>query len=330
MRPNCSTFVPNLPLAIGVVLATASLLRAQPKTTALTPPTTTNSLPVTKAELGTFPYVKTLPNLAHRNPNDSLTIDQNRTYFFDGQKYLTVDGQVSAQLLSVQDDTKKIPSEFQIIQEFDKVVTTLGGKKVYAGKLPEDALKKLAGHDLVELGATHQVASSAYYGVVEYVIKTAAKEVWLQVVPATIGSKFISLLIVEKQLPLIGLNTNRENALLTELEKTGKAISHLDFELDNAGLLSQSKDELLNLVGIFQAHPAWRLRIEVNMASVGTPAYSLSLTEQRAAALKEALLDLGVKATSVEANGVGDTKPLASNDTETGRLANTRVGIVRL
>ena len=330
MRTKISSFVPNIPVAISIFLATACPLSAQQRATALTPPSTTNSIPVTKADLGTFPYFKTLPNLAPRNQSDSLTIDQNRTYFFDGKNYLTVDGQVSSQILSVKDDTKKIPSEFQIIQEFDKVVTTLGGKKVYEGKLPEEGLKKIAAHDLVELGSTHQVASSAYYGVVEYVIKTAVKEVWLQVVPATIGSKFISLLIVEKQSPLIGLNTNKENALLTELEKTGKSTSHLDFEPDNAGLLTQSKDELLTIVGIFQAHPEWKLRIEVNQASVGKPEYTLSLTEKRAAALQEALLGLGVKATSVEAKGVGDTKPLGSNDTETGRLMNTRVAIVKL
>ncbi|MFD2933637.1 OmpA family protein [Spirosoma flavum] len=320
----------NIRLAIGLFLATASIVSAQQKTAATTPPATTNIIPISKADLGTFPYFKTLPNFTPINQSDSLTIDENRTYFFDGKNYLAVDGQVSSQILSVKDDKKKIPSEFQIIQEFDKVVTTLGGKKIYAGKLPEEPLKKIAAYDLVELGSKHQVASSAYYGVVEYVIKTATKEVWVQLVPSSIGSKFISLLIVEKQSQLIGLNTNKENAILKELEKNGKAISHLDFELDSAGLLTQSKDELLHIVGIFQAHPEWRLRIEVNTASVGKPEYNLSLTEKRAVALKEELVGLGVKATSVEAKGVGDTKPLGTNDTEKGRLTNTRVEIVRL
>ena len=268
-------------LLVGLML-TATSISAQPKTATLPagsvlPPATTSAM--SKADLGQFPYVKTLPNFS-ASDSDSLTLEENRTYFFDGKAFLTIDGQVSAQTLTVKDNKKKIPSEFQIIQEFDKVVSTLGGQKVFTGKLPEEALTKLAGHNMVELGASHQVAPSAYYGVVEYVIKTPVKEVWLQLVPGTIGSKFYSLLVVEKQTKLLSLNTNKENVLLRALEKTGKTSTYLDYELDQDALLSQSKDELLNLVGIFQAHPDWQLHLEVNSAPVGKPAYSLSLTEQ--------------------------------------------------
>ena len=100
-------------------------LCAQPKNEAILGSEPTN-IPITKADLGTFPYVKTLPNFT---PGDSITIEQNRTYFFDGKTYFTVDGQVSFQEFQVSDRTKKIPSEFQIIQTFDQLVATLGGKK---------------------------------------------------------------------------------------------------------------------------------------------------------------------------------------------------------
>ena len=320
----------NTWVTLIVFFVTASTISAQQKTATGTPsPETIVAIPISNADLGQFPYVKTLPNFSARNQSDSLTIEQNRTYFFDGKTYLIIDGQVSSQKLTVTDDKKKIPSEFQIIQEFDKVVSTLGGKKIFAGKLSEEALKKMGVPDLVELGATHQVAPSAYYGVVEYVIKTPTKEVWLQVVPASIGSEFYTLLVVEKQSSLLGLNTNKENSILTALEKTGKAIVHLAFELDTAQLQTQSRDELLNLVGIFQAHPDWRLQLEVHSAPVGQAGYSLSLTEKRAAALKEALLGLGVKTSSLEAKGLGQANPLGSNDTEKGRWTNTRVELIK-
>ena len=321
----------NMHLAIITFFVTVNTICAQQKSTgAITIPGSTNVIPISNADLGTFPYFKTLPNLSALNQSDSLTIEENRTYFFDGKNYFTIDGKVSSQHLNVKDDTKKIPSEFQIIQEFDKVVTTLGGKKIYAGKLPEEPLKKIIADDLVQLGSKYQVAPSAYYGVVEYVIKTPEKEVWVQLVPSSIVSKFYTLLVVEKQSQLIGLNTNKENSIVKELEKSGKAVTHLDFELDNAGLLTQSKDELLNIVGVFQLHPDWKLKIDVNNAPVGKPDYSLSLTEKRAAAIKQELISLGVKATSVETKGVGDTKPLGSNDTEKGRQINTRIEILKL
>jgi OmpA-OmpF porin, OOP family len=287
-------------------------------------------IPISNADLGVFPYFKTFPNFQKRNESDSVTIEQNRVYFFDGKKYFPVDGKVSCQNLSITDDSKKRPSEFQIIQEFDKIVTTLGGKKIYTGQLPTALLKPIAGtDDIVALYSTHQIAPSAHYGVVEYVIKTPEKEVWIQLQPYSMASNFYTLLIVEKQEQLLTTNTNKKNPILEELEKKPGTDIKMNFALDSAGLLTESGDEILNIVNLFQVHPDWKLKIEVHSAPVGKPGYILLLTQKRAAAIKNQLISLGVKESSVEAMGLGDTKPLAANETEKGRLINTRVEITK-
>ncbi len=284
-------------------------------------------LPVSKAGLGTFPYFKTLPNFY---ASDSVTSDVNRAYFYDGKKFFVIDGKTSKQNLTIYNNDEKFASEFECIQAFDKIIATLGGVKIFTGKMPEDKLKVFAGNDIVELGSKGQVAPSAYYGVIEYAIKTPDKEVWVQLVPYSLGSKFYTLLVVEKQTPLIPLNTNKHNQLLADLEKNKKAITYILFGPDNANMLSDSKDELLSIVGIFQSHPDWKLKIECYNAPVGTAAYALALTDKRATAIKQALLDLGVKPTSVEVTGMGDQKPLVPNTTEQGRLTNNRVEITLL
>ncbi len=312
-------------LFVTSLLLMATLVEAQPNKELATG-TVPKTIPLSKADLGAFPYVKTLSNFT---PRDSVTLEQNRTYFYDGKAYFTVDGQVSYQTLRVGDRTKKIPSEFQIIQTFDQLVATLGGKKIYEGKLPGELIKTITTHDLVELDSRHQVAPSAFYGVVEYVIKTAQKEVWLQVVASSIASEFYTLLVVEKQSQLLSTNINKANGLLRELERSAKAVTYLEFASDKTELLSQSGDELLALVGVFQAHPEWKLRLEVHSAPVGQPAYILALTQKRAVALKEALVSLGVKPSGVETTGLGDSKPLLSNETEEGRRTNTRVEVFK-
>lgn len=283
------------------------------------------NIPVSKADLGTFPYFKTLNNFY---ATDSLTIENNRVYFYDGKKYFTIDGMVSSQNLNIKNSNEKTISEFGCIQEFDKVISTLGGIKIYAGKLPEEPLKSLAGSDIVALASKSQIAGSAFYGLVEYVIKTPEKEVWVQLVPYTLASKFYTLLVVEKTTPLLSLNTNRENRILSDLEKSKKAVVHFSFQPDDTALLTDSKDEILSLVGVFQAHPSWKLNLECYSAPVGKPEYTLALTNRRADAIKQELINLGVKSASVETKGFGDQKPLVSNDTEQGRLTNTRVEIV--
>jgi len=318
-------------LVTAICGATICTLHAQPKKKPASPSINqgaqeTSVIPVSNADLGTFPYFKTLPNF---EPTDSGTIEQNRTYFYDGQKFFTVDGKVSHQNQNVRDGDKKLPSIFQLIQEFDKVVATLGGKKIFEGTLPEEPLKKLAGEDMVSLGSKHQLAASAYYGIVEYVIKTPEKEVWIQLQPNSLLSKFYTLLIVEKQSQLLTTNINKSNAILTDLEKSGKATTHLEFALDSARLLTQSADELLNIVGIFQSHPDWKISIDVHSAPVGKPDYTLSLTGLRADAIKQQLLSLGVKSSSVSVRGLGDQKPLVANESEKSRQLNTRVEVTR-
>lgn len=173
-----------------VILLTAIMTNAQQKKVA-----SSSGISISNADLGTFPYFKTLPSFS---PTDSITIEQNRTYLFDGKTVFTVDGKVSFQNLNLKDDVEKVPSEFQLVQEFDKLVATLGGKKVYEGKLPEDALKKLTDKDLVTLASEHQVAPYAFYGVVEYVIKTPEKEVWLQLVQEPSFLNFIRFLLLRR------------------------------------------------------------------------------------------------------------------------------------
>jgi len=317
-------------LVTTVFLSATGVAAAQQKSVVGSAAAVNNTIPISNAELGVFPYFKTLPNFKPRNKSDSITISQNRTYFYDAKSYFTIDGKVSSQSLTVVDRSKAIPSQFQIIQEFDKIVSTLGGKKVYSGKLPEEQLKKVSNSDIVSLSSKYQIAQSAYYGVVEYVIKTPQKEVWIQLVPATIASDFYTILIVEKQNQLITNNTNKQNLILNDLEKNGKTTTNLYFDLDGSTLLTESKDELLNIVGVFQAHADWKIKIEVNNAPVGKPDYIMALTEKRALAIKEKLISLGVKPASVETKGLGDTKPLVSNNTERGRQTNTRVEISRL
>jgi OmpA-OmpF porin, OOP family len=287
-------------------------------------------IPISNADLGTFPYFKTLPNFYPSNSSDSMTMEMNRTYFYDGAKCFIVDGKVSAQNINVKDRDKPHASEFQIIQEFDKVVSTLGGVKVFTGAIPKEALKPVAGtDDEVKLGSKYSLAPSSYYGVVEYVIKTADKEVWVQLQPYSIGSNFYTLLIVEKKTTLITLNTNKKNTFLLDLEKQKISNFPVVFEPDTDVLLTDSKDEILSIVGIFQSHPDWKLTLNVHNAPIGKPEYTLALTQKRAEAIKKELLGLGVKAANLEVKGVGDTKPLMPNESEKARLANTRIELVK-
>jgi OmpA-OmpF porin, OOP family len=289
-----------------------------------------NKVPISNAVLGTFPYFKTFPNFKPTNVgSDSITIAQNRTYFYDGKKFFTVDGKVSSQKLNLYSDDRI--SEFQMIQDFDRMVNVLGGKKIFTGTLPMKQLKPLAGtEDVITLCAANSLVQSAFYGVVEYVIRTPKKEIWIQFVPYTIGSRFYNLLIVEKQVELIATNTNSDNIFVSKLLKNEVAITSLSFKTDDAEILTQSREELLKIANIYQQHPDWKLKIEVHNAPLGKADYTLSLTQKRAAEIKKQLLLLGIKTTQLEVKGMGEIKPKVPNETEQSRIDNNRVEIYKM
>ena len=64
--------------------------------------------------------------------------------------------------------------------------------------------------------------------------------------------------------------------------------------------------------------------------STGEDAYNMGLSQRRAESVRSYLVSKGVKASRLEAKGYGETKPVASNDTNEGRAKNRRVELKKL
>lgn len=75
-------------------------------------------------------------------------------------------------------------------------------------------------------------------------------------------------------------------------------------------------------------NPERTIVIEGFTDSTGSNSYNLELSERRANAVRDALLDMGISADRITARGLGESLPVASNDTEAGRQLNRRVEII--
>jgi len=76
------------------------------------------------------------------------------------------------------------------------------------------------------------------------------------------------------------------------------------------------------------AYPGLRLQIEGHTDSTGTSAFNQKLSEQRAAAVRDYLVQQGLDANSITAAGLGEDSPIADNGTAAGRQKNRRVEII--
>jgi OmpA-OmpF porin, OOP family len=93
----------------------------------------------------------------------------------------------------------------------------------------------------------------------------------------------------------------------------------------------ESTPTLKEIGEMLKTYPDLRLAIEGHTDNVGQTAANQTLSEQRAAAVREYLVSShGIDASRLEARGFGASKPAASNDTPEGRQGNRRVELVRL
>lgn len=105
----------------------------------------------------------------------------------------------------------------------------------------------------------------------------------------------------------------------------------ISFEANSAHFTPAGSQAIQQLATLLKAAPAAKIRVEGHVAA--TPGNVLDprqLSEQRAEAVRARLVQLGIAADRITAEGFGDTEPIASNSTPEGQAANRRVEIVVL
>lgn len=102
-------------------------------------------------------------------------------------------------------------------------------------------------------------------------------------------------------------------------------LRHLYFATNRATILPESDQELQNLYNLLVEHPEIRIRITGHTDNVGSDRFNQSLSEQRANSVRHELIQRGIDANRIEAEGKGKTEPVATNETEEGRALNRRV-----
>lgn len=97
------------------------------------------------------------------------------------------------------------------------------------------------------------------------------------------------------------------------------------FAFDSARLNASAQDPLDKLAAFLRESPDRQVRIEGHTDSTGPAEYNQQLSRQRAQSVADAMVDRGISGARMTVVGYGESRPVASNDTETGRQQNRRV-----
>jgi outer membrane protein OmpA-like peptidoglycan-associated protein len=105
-------------------------------------------------------------------------------------------------------------------------------------------------------------------------------------------------------------------------------MSDVLFKTGSFELLPGARERLAKVSGIVLAYPSLHLQVEGHTDSVGGDDYNQQLSEKRAGAVRDYLVQQGISAGAIGSRGFGKTQPIASNETAEGRQQNRRVELV--
>lgn len=114
-------------------------------------------------------------------------------------------------------------------------------------------------------------------------------------------------------------NIDREPHPLETLEVSFK------FQFNNIELTVENEEYLSDLAELLQSEPRLRVQLIGHTDNVGTDAYNLNLSRQRAETVKNFLINKGIDEMQIDVEAKGEAEPVESNDTAIGREKNRRV-----
>ncbi|MCC7515714.1 MAG: OmpA family protein [Pseudomonadales bacterium] len=127
--------------------------------------------------------------------------------------------------------------------------------------------------------------------------------------------------------------THEEAVAEPEPEKVAPAVVmtktlHAHFDTDKSKVRAADRAEIVPVAQAMKANPGSTATIVGHTDSTASEAYNQGLSERRAEAVKQVMVEEGVNPEAIETSGRGELEPVAGNDTAAGRQENRRIEAV--
>lgn len=100
---------------------------------------------------------------------------------------------------------------------------------------------------------------------------------------------------------------------------------HVKFDFDKSTVKPEYMKDIAKVADFMKQNSGYSVVLEGHTDAKGSDAYNQKLSDSRAKAVAKALAGLGIPAAKITTEAYGESKPIATNDTEAGRTENRRV-----
>ena len=104
----------------------------------------------------------------------------------------------------------------------------------------------------------------------------------------------------------------------------------IQLDVDKATIKPESMGSLNEIYKLLKKDASLKFEIDGHTDNTGVAAHNLTLSQQRADAVKAQLVKMGIEGSRLTTKGFGDTKPMSDNSTPEGKANNRRVEFVKM
>lgn len=127
---------------------------------------------------------------------------------------------------------------------------------------------------------------------------------------------------------LVSCGTKKLVVETTDLQKI--VVYDITFDVNKATIKPESMKEINRIKALMDENPSLKYEVQGHTDSTGNPDSNQKLSEKRAQAIVDKMVELGVSPNRLKAVGKGETSPIGDNNTEAGRAKNRRVEFVAM
>lgn len=286
-----------------------------------------SSVPESTAALPPFPFFKAPEGLLSTFDDKDRNKNFDREHMIAGDKVIAVEGKVFRDRFQLTHPEQREYSQIEFQRNYADAIAELGGVETSRTQYTDKVNEAFGGRDAVD---KHYHGTCASDGCENhtYLIRQGGKEYWIQVSTGAIPLHG-ELVVLERKAMTSKLSFLDAAAMKKKLDADGRVALYINFDTDKATLRPDATPAIDEIAKLLQSDPALKLSIDGHTDSTGSAERNRVLSRERAEAVRGALLAKGIAAERLSAQGFGPDKPLAENDSESGRAKNRRVELVK-